>query len=146
MPPHTATMRRQLFKMTFIYLFKCKCLVGTFFRLFASAVKIRGRKHQEHGSERGCKAAQSLLPSAICHQHSSRGYVVSIFSFCCSSFLAAGVWCNPAMSTCWWLGLPETNNWKIMAPFCVKPSLCLYKTLSGLDLVFKKRRIPSLLC
>lgn len=54
MPPHTAVIRRQLFKMTFSDLFKCKCSVGTFFRLFACAVKIRGWKHQEqHGRATG---------------------------------------------------------------------------------------------
>lgn len=48
MPPHTAAMGRQLSKITFIYLFKCKCSAETFFRLFASAVKITRRKHREH--------------------------------------------------------------------------------------------------
>lgn len=76
--------RRQLFKMTFIYLFKCKCSAGTFFRLFASAVKIRGRKHQGHGGETG--RLRVTPPWAPARHTNVKGYIVSTLWF-----IAAGV-------------------------------------------------------
>lgn len=63
---------------------KCKCLVGTFFRLFASAVKIRGWKHQEHGGETGKQRVTP--PWAPTHHPNLKGYIVSTFWF-----VAAGV-------------------------------------------------------
>lgn len=75
MPAHCAVRRRQLFKITLFspHLFKCKCLVGTFFRLFASAVEIRAWKHRERGGATGMRPRHR----APTRRARLKGYIVS---------------------------------------------------------------------
>lgn len=111
MPPHTATLRRELFKMTFMYLFKCKCLVGTFFRLFAFAAKIRGRKHQDHG--RGRLGSSSVTP-LLSH------FSLTQFQ---KKFLIYFLYFPRCLRLCWFCGL-QSVSYKDLAFLEFKKIVC----------------------